>query len=60
MIIENEKRVYNILNRLEISYIKYEHPPIFTIEQANQLDITISGGHCKNLFIRNRSRSLKN
>ncbi|MCY6371435.1 prolyl-tRNA synthetase associated domain-containing protein [Clostridium ganghwense] len=51
---ENEQNVYDILDKLEIPYIRHEHIPIFTIEEANKLDINISGQHCKNLFIRNR------
>lgn len=54
MLYENEKKVYEILNNLQIPYIKYEHEPIFTIEEANKLSIDIKGQHCKNLFLRNR------
>lgn len=54
MINKNEQEVYNILNSLDIKYTKYEHKAIYTIEEANNLDIYIPGGHCKNLFIRNR------
>ena len=50
----NEQKVYEILDSLNIEYTKYEHKAIFTIEEANDLDINIPGGHCKNLFIRNR------
>ncbi|MGF7060707.1 prolyl-tRNA synthetase associated domain-containing protein [Brassicibacter mesophilus] len=54
MINENEQKLYDILNTLKIEYSRYEHKPIYTIEEANQLDICIPGEHCKNLFIRNR------
>lgn len=54
MVNEKEKRVYDILDKLNINYKKYEHVPVFTIEEANELDIDINGHHCKNLFIRNR------
>lgn len=52
---EKEQRVYGVLDELEIPYILYEHPPVFTVEEARQLDIPMEGCHCKNLFIRNRS-----
>ncbi len=54
MFTDNEKKVYNVLDKLEIKYTRYEHKPIFTIAEANKLNINISGQHCKNLFLRNR------
>jgi len=51
---DNEQRVYDVLDKLEIPYIRYEHEPVFTVEAASNLDIHIKGKHCKNLFIRNR------
>lgn len=54
MVDEKEKKVYEILNNLQVPYIRYEHKAIFTIEEANKLNIDIKGEHCKNLFIRNR------
>jgi Ala-tRNA(Pro) deacylase len=49
-----EGKVYDILNSLEIKYTRYEHKAIYTVEEANKLEISIPGVHCKNLFIRNR------
>lgn len=54
MINEIEQKVYDILNLLEIKYIRYEHEAVYTVEEANKLEIRISGQHCKNLFLRNR------
>lgn len=54
MINEIEQKVYDILNLLEIKYIRYEHEAVYTVEEANKLEICISGQHCKNLFLRNR------
>lgn len=53
MINETEQKVYDILNLLEIKYIRYEHNPVYTIEDASKLDIHIPGQLCKNLFLRN-------
>lgn len=50
----NEQKLYDILNSLEIKYIKYEHNPVYTCDEAKELDIEITGQHCKNLFLRNR------
>lgn len=54
MINLDEQKLYDILNLLEIKYIRYEHNPIYTIEEANKLNVNISGQQCKNLFLRNR------
>lgn len=43
----NEQKVYEILDLLGIKYTKYEHNPIYTVEEAQNLDIDIPGGHCK-------------
>lgn len=45
--------IYDVLDSLEIKYNKYEHEAIYTVEEANNLNICIPGEHCKNLFIRN-------
>ncbi|AOT68655.1 prolyl-tRNA synthetase associated domain-containing protein [Geosporobacter ferrireducens] len=51
---EKEKKVYEVLEALKISYLKYEHIPIYTIEEANQLNLDMQGQHCKNLFVRDK------
>lgn len=54
MINTNELKLYKILDELEIKYTRYDHKAIYTVEEANELEISIAGVHCKNLFIRNR------
>lgn len=54
LIAEDEQKLYDILKMLKIEYTRYEHKPVCTIEEANQLDICIPGQHCKNLFLLNR------
>jgi Ala-tRNA(Pro) deacylase len=54
MINVNEEKLYDILSFLEIKYTRNEHKPVYTVEEANKLDICIPGQHCKNLFLRNR------
>jgi Ala-tRNA(Pro) deacylase len=51
---ECEQKLYDILGTLEIKYIRYEHKAVYTVEEANKLDMCIPGQHCKNLFLRNR------
>lgn len=48
----NEQAVYQVLTELEISYKKYEHEPIFTVEQGAEFERNLVGGHSKNLFLR--------
>ncbi|MDR4946104.1 YbaK/EbsC family protein [Neobacillus cucumis] len=52
--LEQEKSVYDILEKLTISFKRYEHVAVFTVEEIRNLDIAIPGGHTKNLFLRNR------
>ncbi len=50
----SEAKVYEVLNGLGIPYVRHEHPPVFTVEQAKQHWTDLSGAHCKNLFLRNK------
>jgi len=49
----DRKKVLDALDRLGISYEKYEHPPTPTIEEALIHWKGIEATHCKNLFLRN-------
>ncbi len=49
-----EQAVYDYLDSLGIPYTRYEHPPVYTVEQAEEHWETIEGTHCKNLFFRNK------
>jgi len=53
MIEKNEQEVYDMLNSLQIKYIRYEHKAIYTVNEAMELGIYIPGEKCKNLFLRN-------
>jgi Ala-tRNA(Pro) deacylase len=48
------RAVYDALARLGIAYDVYEHPPVFTVEQALVQWASIDAAHCKNLFLRNK------
>lgn len=54
ILLEQEKGVYDVLEKLDISFTRYEHGAVFTVEEIRHLDIMIPGGHTKNLFLRNR------
>ena len=47
--------IYQVLKDLNIDYIKHEHEPLFTCEQAEEFYSHIKGGHSKNLFLRNKN-----
>jgi Ala-tRNA(Pro) deacylase len=51
---EKETQVYEVLGQLGISYARHEHPPVYTVEEAEKHWTTITGAHCKNLFLRNK------
>jgi Ala-tRNA(Pro) deacylase len=36
---------------------RYEHPAVFTCEEADELAAHVPGGHSKNLFLRNKDKS---
>ena len=46
--------VYAALDALGISYERYEHPAVFTAEDASRHWDRIDGTQCKNLFLRNK------
>ncbi|MBN7773485.1 prolyl-tRNA synthetase associated domain-containing protein [Clostridium aminobutyricum] len=54
MVGKNEQDVYDILNLLEINYVRYEHPPVYTVNEAKELKLAILGGKCKNLFLKSK------
>ncbi len=57
MISEKEQKVYDLLEQLGITYKRYEHPPVYTVDEAKQYWQDIEGAHSKNLFLRNNKGS---
>lgn len=45
--------LYEILEKLNIPFDYYEHPPVPTIHEAKKYWKDIDAAHCKNLFFRN-------
>ena len=50
----DEAVVYEALERLEIAWTRHEHPPVFTVEEAQEHWAGIPATHCKNLLLRNK------
>ena len=48
------ENVYEVLDAMGIRYEKYEHPPVFTGEQAAEHWGPIKATQVKNLFLRNK------
>jgi len=46
--------VYAKLAELGIDYTRHEHPPVATVEEAEEHWAGIDATHCKNLFLRNQ------
>ena len=53
---EKEENIYKVLESLGISYVRHEHPPVYTVDQAEQHWGNIKGVHCKNIFLRNKKQ----
>ena len=52
-----EPPVYARLNELGIAFTRHEHPPVATVDEAEQHWAGIDATHCKNLFLRNQKGS---
>jgi len=48
--------LYARFHELNIPYTHHEHPPVYTVAQASRFYEQIPGGHCKNLFLRDRKK----
>lgn len=51
---EIESTVLKVLDNLKILFETHHHPPVYTVEQAEEHWKSIKGTHCKNLFVRNK------
>ena len=49
-----EQHVYAALESLGIAFTRHEHPPVATVEEAEEHWAGIAATHCKNLFLRNQ------
>ncbi len=51
--LRGDQNVYKVLQKLNIEFDYYEHPPVPTVEEASKYWAGINSAHCKNLFFRN-------
>ena len=52
-----EVAVYDLLDRLEIPFLRLDHEPLFTIEACHEADALLGTAMCKNLFLCNQNKS---
>jgi Ala-tRNA(Pro) deacylase len=48
-----QPELYKTLEKLNINFEYYEHPPAPTIEEAKKYWVDLKATHCKNIFFRN-------
>lgn len=54
---EKELKVYDLLDRLEIKYMRVDHAPAATMEVCEEIDRVLQATICKNLFLCNRQKT---
>ncbi|WP_158047679.1 prolyl-tRNA synthetase associated domain-containing protein [Skermanella pratensis] len=52
------EQLISYLDGLGIETTTHSHPPVFTVEEAQALRGTLPGGHCKNLFLKDKKGRL--
>lgn len=52
-----EQRAYTLLDSLEISYTRVDHPAAMTMEDCQQIDQVMGVDMCKNLLLCNRQKT---
>jgi Ala-tRNA(Pro) deacylase len=53
-----EALLYERLRELGITWTHYAHVPVFTVEEALQVNLGVPGGHTKNLFLKDKKGGL--
>ena len=53
-----EAALYERLTALGIAWTKFEHVPVFTVEEAAAVNLNLPGGHTKNLFLKDKKGGL--
>ncbi|MBF0258316.1 MAG: prolyl-tRNA synthetase associated domain-containing protein [Desulfamplus sp.] len=56
--LKTQEELLNVLSELGINYKNHEHPPVYTVEEADQHHDGIEGVHSKNLFFKDRKSNL--
>ena len=54
---EKEMKVYDLLDSLDIDYVRADHEAVMTIEACKEVDEALEIEICKNLFLCNRQKT---
>jgi Ala-tRNA(Pro) deacylase len=54
----SQEQLFQRLEELQVNANTTTHPAVFTVEQARALRGNIPGGHCKNLFLKDKKGQL--
>lgn len=46
------------LTDLGVGFTRHDHPPLFTVDDSKALRGSLPGGHCKNLFLRDKKGAM--
>ena len=52
-----KEEVLSILDERDIKYSLYEHVPVFTVEEAEQIDMPFNEYGLKNLFLKDNKKN---
>lgn len=52
----NKNQLFKFLDTLAIPYEVFNHPPVYTVEEAAQLASHVPGPACKNLFLKDNKK----
>lgn len=55
--LQKERRVYDLLDSLGITYERVDHEPTMTMEACEEIDKTLQAPTCKNLLLCNRQQT---
>lgn len=55
---KTKQDLLHYFDQLNIAYKAYAHEPLYTVEQADAIALSIPGGHIKNLFLKDDSGQL--
>jgi len=51
--------VYDFLDENKIQFEKFTHEPVFTVEEAEKIQVDMKAQHCKNLFLETKNKKEK-
>lgn len=56
--LQTQEELLGVLSQIGIEYVNHEHPPVYTVEEADLHHDGIQGAHSKNLFFKDKKKNL--